>query len=562
MSSSALPLGDSFHVFDTTLRDGAQREGITYSVADKIAVAGLLDELGVGFIEGGWPGAVPKDTEFFARAAAGELELTTATLVAFGATRKAGVAAADDLQVRGLLDSQAPVVTIVAKSDIRHVTRALRTTPEENLAMVADTVALLRREGRRVFVDCEHFFDGYRHDPAYALRVARAAGDAGADVVVLCDTNGGMLPSRVADTVGAVLGETGLRLGIHCQNDTGCAVANTIAAVEAGATHVQCTANGYGERPGNADLFTVVGNLATKLDMPVLPEGHLTDMVRVSHAIAEIANLPPDTHQPYVGSVAFAHKAGLHASAIKIDPDMYNHIDPAVVGNDMRILITEMAGRASVELKAAELGVDLADRPGVVSRVVETVKRREADGWSYEAADASFLLLLRSEIARAEMDEQDLPADSRVGARAAARPFTIESYRVIVEHNGAGGAKAEATVKVLVGGDRVIVTAEGNGPVNALDTALRRAIVSHFPRLASVELTDYKVRILAGSAGTGSVTRVLATSADAGSDWTTVGVHTNVVEASFRALVDALLFAAGRSGVDARRTVDSPARTG
>lgn len=545
-TAAALPLGDSFHVFDTTLRDGAQREGITYSVTDKLAVATLLDELGVGFIEGGWPGAVPKDTEFFARAAGGELDLKTATLVAFGSTRKAGVRAQDDSQVRGLLDSQASVVTLVAKSDIRHVERALRTTPEENLAMVADTVSLLVAEGRRVFLDCEHFFDGYRFDHDYGVRVAAAAAEAGASVIVLCDTNGGMLPSGIGTIVSEVKERTGLRLGIHCQNDTDCAVANTLAAVEAGATHVQCTANGYGERPGNANLFSVVGNLVTKMGMPVLPEGHLTEMVRVSHAIADLANLMPDTHQPYVGSVAFAHKAGLHASAIKVDPIMYNHIDPEIVGNDMRILITEMAGRASVELKAAELGVDLSAKPEVVSRVVETVKRREASGWSYEAADASFLLLIRSEIARAESGETEIPEDSRIGQRAAMRPFTIESYRVIVEHNGAGGAKSEATVKVTVGGKRVIVTAEGNGPVNALDSALRQAVVAQYPQLADVELSDYKVRILAGSGGTSSVTRVLVTSTDGRTDWTTVGVHANVVEASFRALVDALLFAAGR----------------
>lgn len=545
-TAAALPLGDSFHVFDTTLRDGAQREGITYSVTDKLAVATLLDELGVGFVEGGWPGAVPKDTEFFARAAAGELDLKTATLVAFGATRKAGVRAAEDPQVRALIDSQASVVTLVAKSDIRHVERALRTTAEENLAMIADTVSLLVAEGRRVFLDCEHFFDGFKFDPEYALRVAQTAGEAGAGVVVLCDTNGGMLPSGIGRIVGEVKERTGLRLGIHCQNDTDCAVANTLAAVEAGVTHVQCTANGYGERPGNANLFSVVGNLVTKMGMPVLPEGHLTEMVRVSHAIADLANLIPDTHQPYVGSVAFAHKAGLHASAIKVDPIMYNHIDPAIVGNDMRILITEMAGRASVELKAKELGVDLSAKPEVVSRVVDTVKRREASGWSYEAADASFLLLIRSEISRAELGETDIPEDSRIGQRAAMRPFTIESYRVIVEHNGVGGAKAEATVKVTVGGRRVIVTAEGNGPVNALDSALRQAVVAQYPQLADVELADYKVRILAGSGGTSSVTRVLVTSTDGRTDWTTVGVHANVVEASFRALVDALLFAAGR----------------
>src|SRR6476646_1365647 len=399
------PLGDAFHVFDTTLRDGAQREGITYSVADKIAVATLLDELGVGFIEGGWPGAMPKDTEFFARAHSGELALRTASLVAFGATRKAGVRAQDDQQVKALLDSGAQVITLVAKSDVRHVERALRTTQEENLAMVSDTVALLVDNGRRVFLDCEHFFDGYLFDRDYGVRVQEAAVKAGADVVVMCDTNGGMLPMSVERRVGEVLERTGFRIGIHCQDDTSCAVANTVAAVQAGATHVQCTANGYGERAGNADLFAVVGNLMTKMGLPVLPDGGLVDMVRVSHALAELANIAPNTHQAYVGSSAFSHKAGLHASAIKVDPELYNHLDPTLVGNDMHTLITEMAGRASDELKARELGVDLSGRPDAIGRIVDAVKEREAAGWSYEAADASFELLIRDELAADHPEE-------------------------------------------------------------------------------------------------------------------------------------------------------------
>ncbi|MDT4899586.1 MAG: 2-isopropylmalate synthase, partial [Pseudonocardiales bacterium] len=338
---------DEFHVFDTTLRDGAQREGITYSVADKLAVARLLDQVGVGFIEGGWPGAMPKDTEFFARAADGELTLRHAVLVAFGATRKAGVRVEDDRQVRALLDSRASVITLVAKSDVWHVERALRTTLVENLAMVRDTVAFLRADGRRVFLDCEHFFDGYKHDPDYGIRVLDAAASAGADVGVLCDTNGGMLPMDVHDVVSEVRRRAGVRLGIHTQDDTGCAVANTLAAVDAGATHVQGTANGYGERAGNADIFSVIGGLVTKMGHDVLPDGCLPEMMRVSHAIAEIANLAPDTHAPYVGASAFAHKAGLHASAIKVAPELYNHLDPEIVGNDQRILVTEMAGRAS-----------------------------------------------------------------------------------------------------------------------------------------------------------------------------------------------------------------------
>lgn len=524
------PLGDAFHVYDTTLRDGAQREGISYSVADKLAVARHLDALGVGFVEGGWPGALPKDTEFFARAAAGELQLRHAVLVAFGATRKAGVRAEDDPQVRALLDSQAPVVTLVAKSDRRHVERALRTDVAESCAMVADTVSFLRREGRRVFVDAEHFFDGYRFDPDTSLRVLDAAMTAGADVAVLCDTNGGMLPLGLAEVVREVADRTGFRLGIHCQDDTGCAVANSVAAVQAGATHVQCTANGYGERTGNADLFAVVGNLATKLEMPVLPS--LRDLTRVSHALAEIANLAPDTHQPYVGTSAFAHKAGLHASAIKVDPELYNHMDPAEVGNTQRVLVTEMAGRASVELKGAELGLDMAGSPEAVSAVVGTVKEREAQGWSFEAADASLELLMRGALG------EESPV-----------PFALESYRVIIEKRAGADAVAEATVKLLVDGERRIATREGNGPVNALDAALRAALEPSCPWLADVELSDYKVRILTpgGSAGTHAVTRVLVGTSDHHGEWTTVGVHSNVVEASWLALVDALAFAALRT---------------
>jgi 2-isopropylmalate synthase len=529
------PLGDAFHVFDTTLRDGAQREGISYSVADKLAVARHLDALGVGFIEGGWPGALPKDTEFFARAAAGELDLRHAALVAFGATRKAGVRAEDDPQVKALLDSGAPVVTLVAKSDRRHIERALRTDVAENRAMVADTVRFLRTEGRRVFLDAEHFFDGYRFDPDTALGVLDAAAGAGADVVVLCDTNGGMLPLGLAEIVASVAERTGFRLGIHCQDDTGCAVANSLAAVQSGATHVQCTANGYGERAGNADLFAVVGNLVTKLGMPVLPDGAFAELTRTSHALAEIANIAPDTHQAYVGASAFAHKAGLHASAIKVDPELYNHMDPTVVGNGQRVLVTEMAGRASVELKANEFGLDLAGHPQAVSSVVATVKEREARGWSFEAADASLELVMRT-----AMEPEHAPAP----------PFRLESYRVIVERRADGEVVAEATVKVIVDGVRVIATEEGNGPVNALDAALRAALSPSCPWLDDVELSDYKVRILnprqGAGHGTDAVTRVLVESSEHAGSWTTVGVHGNVVEASWLALVDALTYAAMR----------------
>jgi 2-isopropylmalate synthase len=523
------PLGDEFHVFDTTLRDGAQREGISYSVADKLAVARLLDEVGVGFIEGGWPGAMPKDTEFFARAHAGELQLKHAVLVAFGSTRRAGTKAQEDPQVRALLDSQAPVITLVAKSDRRHIEKALRTDVAEACEMVRDTVAFLVAEGRRVFLDAEHFFDGYAYDPDCALKVLTSAVEAGADVAVLCDTNGGQLPLTLAETVREVIARTGFRVGIHCQDDTACAVANSVAAVQAGATHVQCTANGYGERAGNADLFAVVGNLVTKLGMPVLPTECVPELARVSHALAEIANIAPNTHQAYVGSSAFAHKAGLHASAIKVDPLLYNHIDPEVVGNDMRVLVTEMAGRASLELKGRELGVDLAGQPAALNSAVRRVKELEARGWSFEAADASLELLLRDELS--EVDSS---------------PFMLESYRVILDHRLDGEVVSEATVKVHVGGQRVIATAEGNGPVHALDAALRTALVPHLPWLNEVQLSDYKVRILTDHHGTDAVTRVLVESTDHEREWTTVGVHGNIVEASWLALCDALAHKAMR----------------
>jgi 2-isopropylmalate synthase len=510
---------DAFHVYDTTLRDGAQREGISYSVNDKLAVARLLDDYGVDFIEGGWPGAMPKDTEFFEKAKT--IRFRNAQLVAFGATRKAGVAVAEDPQVKALLDSEAPVITLVAKSDIRHVEQALKTTGTENLEMVSDTVRYLVSQSRRVFVDLEHFFDGYKTDPDYAISVVESAWDAGASVVVLCDTNGGMLPGGIGRIVSEVALRSRARLGIHCQDDTACAVANTLAAVEAGATHVQCTANGYGERTGNADLFPVVANLQLKMGIECIPAESLADTYRVSHAIAEIANIAPDTHQAYAGVSSFAHKAGLHASALKINADLYNHIDPVSVGNIQRVLVTEMAGRASVELKGAELGLDLSQSRTVVSAVVERVKALEARGWSFEAADASFELLVREQ-------------------QGEERKFKVESWRTIVEQREDGKVVSEATVKLHANGERLVSTGEGNGPVNALDNALRNAVSQLFPDLGKLELTDYKVRILEGIKGTAAITRVLLDTTDGERQWTTIGVHENVIAASWQALDDAV----------------------
>jgi 2-isopropylmalate synthase len=511
------------HIFDTTMRDGAQQEGLNLSVQDKLHIAQHLDDLGVEFIEGGWPGAIPKDTEFFRRATT-EITFQHATLVAFGATRKANAIAAEDPQVLALRDSNAPVVCLVAKSHDKHVELALRTTLDENLAMVRDTVEFLRSEGRRVFVDCEHFFNGYLDNPEYATEVVRTAAAAGAEVVVLCDTNGGMLPHQVGDIVGKVLADTGATLGIHAQDDTGCAVANSIAAVLAGATQVQGTMNGYGERTGNANLIGCVANLQLKLGIPVLPDGKLAEATRISHAVAEITNYPPDARQPYTGSSAFAHKAGLHASAIKVDPDLYQHIDPALVGNDMRLLVSEMAGRATIELRGRDLGYDMAGNPTKLARVTDRVKEMEQAGYTFEAADASFELLL---------------AEEMEGARPSY--FDVESWRVIAESTG-GVAAAEATVKVRAGGERFAVIGEGNGPVNALDHALRQAIERVYPDVAQFRLTDFRVRILDQGRGTDSITRVLIETTDGKDSWVTVGVGANIIEASWEALLDALTY--------------------
>jgi 2-isopropylmalate synthase len=519
-----MDLQGAFHVYDTTLRDGAQQEGLNLTVADKLAIAKQLDGLGVGFIEGGWPGANPKDTEFFRRAAS-ELDLRQAKLAAFGATRRAGVKAADDPLIAALRDSGASVVTLVAKSHDRHVELALRTTLEENLAMVRDTVAHLRAEGQKVFLDAEHFFDGYRDNRDYALEVLRTAYDAGAEVIALCDTNGGMLPGWVGDVVHDVIESTGVRVGIHCHNDTGCAVANTLAAVDAGATHVQGTINGYGERTGNADLLSVVANLELKLNRQVLPKGLLAEATRVAHAVADVTNFPPASRQPYVGTSAFAHKAGLHASAIKVDPNLYQHLDPLAVGNDMRLLVSDMAGRASIELKGRELGFDLSDSAELVSRVTGRVKELEAKGFTFEAADASFELLLVEEV------EGQRPTY-----------FDVESWRVITETRPGDEAVSEATVKLVAEGVRYVVTGEGNGPVNALDQALRSAIGQAFPEVAKFELIDYKVRILDQGHGTDAIIRVLIETTDGESSWVTVGVGHNVIEASWGALVDGLTF--------------------
>ena len=525
-----MAISDSFHIYDTTLRDGAQQEGLNLSVHDKLTIARHLDDLGVGFIEGGWPGANPKDTEFF-KLAAKELKLKNATFVAFGATRRANTKAADDVLLRALAESGAPVVTLVAKSHDRHVELALKTDLQENLAMIKDSIKFLRQGGQRVFLDAEHFFDGYRANPEYALEVVRVAAEAGADVIALCDTNGGMLPDELSDVVAKVISDSSARIGIHCHNDTGCAIANSLAAVAAGASHVQGTLNGYGERTGNADLIAIIANLQLKKKQEVLPAGALEEAFRIAHAVAEVTNVSPSARQPYVGISAFAHKAGLHASAIKVDPALYQHENPESVGNDMRMLVSEMAGRASIEIKSSQLGFDLSKEKEVVARLVERVKELESGGYTFEAADASFELLLREELA---------------GKKPSF--FTIESWKTSVDQLEDGSVTSRAEVSIRAKGELISASGSGNGPVNAIDRALRNGLEKLYPELAELELTDYKVRILEGRLGTGAITRVLVESSDGHGEWSTIGVHENVIAASAMALEDALTYGLIRAG--------------
>ena len=518
-------------IYDTTLRDGAQLEGISLTVADKLRIAEQLDRLGVHYIEGGWPGSNPKDEEFFARART-ELNLARSKLVAFGSTRRVNGDAAGDATLANLLAAETEVVCIVGKASAYHVTEALRTSLDEGVAMVADSIRYLKSHGRTVFFDAEHFFDGYRDDPEFSLRVLHGAAEAGADCLVLCDTNGGSLPGQVEEMVAAVVAAVDCQVGVHLHNDTGCGVANALAGVAGGATQVQGTINGYGERVGNCDLVPIIANLSLKMGVETLPEGRLAELTSVAHHVAELVNFAADPQQPYVGTTAFAHKAGLHTSAISRRSDAYEHIDPELVGNGTRFLVSEMSGRSTIELKANQLGIHLDGE--VLGEIVETLKELEYAGYHFEAADASLELLMRA----ASGWSHDY--------------FTLESFSVNVGHRSGSGSRAwndvavqvetEATVKVYVGGERVVATGEGNGPVNALDSALRKALGDRFPELERLHLTDFKVRVLEARQGTGAVTRVLIDTTNGERTWTTIGVSENIIEASWQALVDSLVF--------------------
>ena len=510
-------------IFDTTLRDGLQVEGVSATVEDKLRIAEQLDTLGIMWIEGGWPGANPKDIEFFKRAAT-ELKLETSTLVAFGSTRRPKGKVDDDTTLRNLIEAGTDAVCIVAKSWDYHVLNALNTTLDEGEAMIADSVEFLRSHGRRVMVDAEHFFDGYKHNPEFAMRALEAAAVKGASHLVLCDTNGGSLPHEVRDIVTAVKAHfrDDVVLAIHCHDDTGCAVANAMAAVQSGVRQVQGCINGLGERTGNTNLTTVIPNLQLKMGFDVLPEGRLERLTAVSHHIAEVLNRPLNPQAPYVGASAFAHKAGLHVSAIVRAKDAYEHVDPELVGNGTRFVVSEMAGRATIKIKADELGLDMDG--SVINTVIDELKRLEHEGYHFEAADASLELLMRK--ATGWSPDQ----------------FSVESMRVITDELPNGAFTTEATVKVWVGDERYVHTAEGNGPVNAIDKALRAALIAKFPQIEHIHLTDYKVRILDGATATGAVTRVLIDATDGQRSWTTIGVSANIIEASWQALSDSLIY--------------------
>ena len=513
-------------IYDTTLRDGTQLEGVSVTVDDKLRIAEQLDHLGVHYIEGGWPGANPKDDEFFARAK-DELRLTSASLVAFGSTRRPGRPAADDDQVRALLDADTSTVCLVGKTWDYHVEHALRTDEAEAVAMIADTVAFLRDHGREVFFDAEHFFDGYRSNPDFAVAALRAAHDAGASRLVMCDTNGGFLGHEVERIIGEVTEALpDATFGCHFHNDSGLAVGNSITAVQTGVYQVQGCINGYGERTGNADLCSVIPNLSVKMGIETIPEERLSRLTTVSHHIADVINLTLDPHLPYVGSSAFTHKAGLHTSALARRPDAYEHVSPSTVGNSTRMVVSELAGRSTVLAKAKASGLDLTSEQA--QSVVDEVKIREHEGYLYEAADGSFELIVR----RAMGWDQPF--------------FELESYRVFIEHRD-GEVTAEATVKVHVDGERVVSTREGDGPVSALDRALRAALADRYPVVDDIRLSDYRVRDLDSSDGTSARVRVLTAHRTADDSWGCVGVHQNIIDASWTAVSEGLIVGLVRS---------------
>ena len=519
---------NKIYLFDTTLRDGQQTTGVNFSVSDKMIIAKNLDELGIDYIEGGWPGANPTDNDFFSR----DLNLSTSKFTAFGMTRRPGRSADNDPGLNALVNSNANTICLVGKSSSYQVKSALGITEEENLLMLSDSFNYLKNKNKESIYDAEHFFDGFKNNKEYAIECLNASYNSGVRWIVLCDTNGGTLPHEVEKIVKEVRDKIDCEIGVHLHNDTGCGVANAIAGVIGGASQVQGTINGYGERVGNCDLVPVIANLSLKLGIETISKEHLENLTSVSRHVAELVNFASDPQQPYVGTKAFAHKAGLHTSAIARRKDAYEHIDPESVGNGTRFLVSEMSGRSTIELKAKEIGIDLD--AGIIGEVVETLKKLEYEGYHFEAADASLELLIRS------------------AAGWTQEHFELDSFSVSVGHNKGSGARAwndvavevdtHATVTVTVAEEKVTAEGEGNGPVNALDSALRKALRDELPHIDSFNLTDYKVRVIESERGTGAITRVLLDTTDGEQTWTTIGVSTNIIEASWQALVDSLVY--------------------
>ncbi|MFN2231055.1 MAG: citramalate synthase [Anaerolineae bacterium] len=507
-------------LYDTTLRDGTQREGLALSLDDKLNIARVLDQLGVDYIEGGWPGSNPKDHAFFERIQ--RVPLRHATVTAFGSTRRADTPVAKDPQIQALLAAGTSAVAVFGKCWDLHVTEVLHTTREENLHMIADSVSYLRAHGREVIFDAEHFFDGYIADPEYAMQTLHAAADAGASILVLCDTNGGTMPGRLHEIVAQVHEAVDLPLGIHCHNDSGLAVANSLLAVEAGAVHVQGTINGYGERCGNADLCALIPNLQLKMGYECLSDEQLRSLTDVAHYVSNRANLIPDHHQPYVGQSAFAHKGGMHVNAMVKCERSFQHVDPTLVGNQKHIVVSELAGRSNILYKVDEYGLEVDLDSAKTRDLLSHIKELENQGFQFEGAEASVELLIRR--------SQD----------SYAPPFELIDFHVLVRDKENGIMASEAMVKLRVGDDVMLTAAEGNGPVNALDQAVRKALLPHYPQLEPVHLVDYKVRILDGDAGTAAMTRVLIDSSDGRRTWSTVGSSSNIIEASWQALADSL----------------------
>jgi len=516
-------------LYDTTLRDGVQREGISLSVVEKLKIAQKLDELGIHYIEGGYPGSNPKDAEFFKKVVG--LSFSAAQITVFGSTRRANLKPEEDINLSILVDSGVKVATIVGKNSDLQVTQVLKTTLEENLKMISESITYLKTRGLNVFFDAEHFFDGYKSDPVYALRCLTVAAEAGADCLVLCDTNGGALTDEVTRAVEAAVKLTSVPVGIHAHNDSGLAVANTLAAVTAGATHIQGTINGYGERCGNANLCSIIPNLQLKMGIPCVTDGQLAKLAEVSHFVSEAANLAPDPFAPYVGTSAFTHKAGYHVDGLTKWSDAYQHVDPTWVGNQQRTVVSDLSGKDNIIHKAQEIGIHLPEQGKEIQQLLEQIKLLESRGFQYENAEASFELLLQ----RTKPDYQP--------------PFELVDFMVVIEarrrlptRNTEEETLAEAMIKVRVGTEVFHTAAEGNGPVNALDEALRKALLQFYPSLAVVKLVDYKVRILEESIGTESQVRVLIESSDGSEEWRTVGSSTNLIEASWLALADSLEF--------------------